>query len=80
MQQVAKAPPLVAIGRVRDPLAQPSDRLAREQVRIPGIDRLELEVRLAAGQVQVVLATQLLAEALRPPSVAIEIEPQGLQR
>jgi hypothetical protein len=30
--------------------------------------------------VQVVLATQLLAEALRPTPVSIEVEPQGLQR
>jgi hypothetical protein len=30
--------------------------------------------------VQVVLTAQLLAEALGPPSVSIEIEPQGLQR
>ncbi len=77
VEQVAKAPMLLAAWRPSDQLPEPPRRLTGEQLGVAAVDRLQLEIGLASRQVQVVLATQLLAEALRPPSVGVEVEPQG---
>jgi hypothetical protein len=41
------------------------------------VDRLDLQLALVAREVEVVLAIELLAEALGPRRVGVEIERQG---
>jgi hypothetical protein len=56
-------------GRRPADLPDPLDRLAIEQVSIALIDRLHLELALVAGEMEVVLAVELLDEALGPLAV-----------
>jgi hypothetical protein len=57
-------------------LAYPLDRLTGEERLVAGVDRLNLEVGLVTGEMQVVVPVDLLAEPLRVPPVFVEV-PDG---
>jgi hypothetical protein len=56
------------------------DRIAVEQPLVPPVDLLDREVGLVPGEVQVLLAVDLLQEELRLLPVFIEVPGQRLQR
>ena len=67
--------------RVPSRLPHLLDRSALEEGLMPLVDRFDLEVGLVPGEVQVVLAADLLQEELRVPPVFVEIPVQRrLQR
>ena len=72
-EQVADPPCLLATGRPRH-VAEVLDGVAREQLRVALVDRLDLELALAAGEVEVVLAVDLLGELLGRAAVAVEVQ------
>ena len=60
---------------------RPARPLALEERLVPLVDRLDLEIGLVPGELQVVLAADLLEEELRVPPVFVEIPGQRrLQR
>ncbi len=59
-------------------LAQARDRLAREQLGVLRIDRLDVELRSEAGEVRVVLLAQLGRERLGLQSVRGEVHGPGM--
>ena len=78
--QIPKTVLFLAI-RAASGLRHPLDRCALEEGLMPLVDRFDLEVGLVPGEVQVVLAVDLLQEDLRVPPVFVEIPGQRrLQR
>ena len=59
-------------------LAQPRDRLAREQLGVLRVDRLDVELRSQTGEVRVVLLAQLGRERLGLQSVRGEVHGPGM--
>jgi hypothetical protein len=57
------------VSRLGDPL----NGVAAEEPGVPVVDRLDVEIGLVPGPLQVVLAVDLLEEDLRLPPVFVEI-------
>ena len=78
--QIPQAVLFVAL-RLASGLRNPLDGCALEEGLMPLVDRFDFEVGLVPGEVQVVLAVDLLQEDLRVPPVFVQIPGQRrLQR
>src|SRR5829696_5998573 len=79
LMEVAQPRPVLVVCRAPG-LTDAIDRLALEERFVSLVDRLDLQIGLVTGPLQVVLAVDLLEEALRVAPVLIEVPGHRLQR